>query len=483
MGGILGNRTVNAPTTISGCVNAGKVVDEAKQTLTTASSYIYTYGGIVGNTDTTKLDVNNCVNGVENDTTGKGSVTIGDAPAAVCLGGVIGGSQAAITITKNKNYGEVKQTGLGSSAKEWRAHIAGILGLGTKGNVTITDCENYGKIEYGTVKPNNRVDVAGITATTIATGTNTITNCKNGGAIACMASTSTEVCVAGIVGCPQGTTNIDNCVNLASAVICGGGASSTNYDLGGIAGGPSGATSTITNCKNYGLVKQTAVCSSSVSVGGIVGYAYSIGLVDKCENHGNFEIAGTTASVFAGGIVGYLRQTTKSTDSNVINSVNYANLTFTGKAKTYCGGGVVGYAVTDDKNKATLVMNNLYNFGNLTYTCTYTTPCFGGLVGLWKRSVIRNSKSYCNFSANGAAVGWVSGSARAAEAYSVDCAIGGGHLVYDPTDDKYKPETIPSDSYYNYIYSTGANTDWTGTTNYDGCTYLSSKPAVTYIEL
>ena len=482
MGGILGNKAVALPTTITNCVNLGKVVDEADETLLTADSYIYGFGGIVGHSSGAGLVVSKCTNGELNDTTGKGSVTIGKAPAALGLGGIVGVCQAAVSITDSKNYGEVKQTGLGSCNKTYRAHIAGILGVGSKGNVTITDCENYGKVEYGTVKANNRVDVAGITATTIATGTNTISNCKNGGTIACMAPSSTEICVAGIVGCPQGTTLIDNCTNLSTAVVWGGGACSTNYDLGGIAGGPSGATTDITNCKNYGLVKQTAVCSSNVSIGGIVGYAYSIGLVDKCENHGSLEIAGTTGSVLAGGLVGYLRQTTKSSNTIIKNSINYANLTFAGKGKSYNGGGVIGYATTDASPKAALVLENLYNFGNLTYTCTYTTPQFGGLIGGWNRfAVISNSFAYCNFDApEGAPIGWISGGARSTTLYSENCAIGGGTLVYDAIDEVMKSQPIPAETYYDYMYSSGTSTDWTGTDNHDGCTYLTSKPTVTY---
>ena len=31
-------------------------------------------------------------------------------------------------------------------------------------------------------------------------------------------------------------------------------------------------------------------------------------------------------------------------------------------------------------------------------------------------------------------------------------------------------------NYFNYIYGSGVNTDWTGTENYDGCTLIKSSP-------
>ncbi len=482
LGGLVGLYGPSSTLTVKDSKNTGSVTCTSNQTTKSESLYVYRLGGIVGGS-VGKVAISGCTNGAADDAT-KGAVTIGDAPTGVTLGGIVGLGESTITITTSKNYGDICQTGKGSCSKEFRAHLAGILGIGSSGNVTITDCENYGKVEYGTVKPNNRVDVAGITATTIAAGTNTISNCKNGGTIACMADSSAEICVAGIVGCPQGTTLVDNCTNLETAVIWGGGACSTNYDIGGILGGPSGAATELTNSKNYGLIKQSAVCSNNANVGGIAGYAYSIGLIDKCENYGALEIAGSTGSVFAGGIVGHMRHTAKTSKSVITNNVNYANLTFGGSGKTYAGGGAFGYIRVDANPKAELVIDNIYNLGNLVYSATATTPCFGGLAGTWTAlAKITNSKCYCNIETNDRPAGWICGDARSETSYSENCAIGGILITeWDYTDLEPRPigEQINEGNYTNYMYKSGADTDWTGTTNYDGCTLLSSKPTVEF---
>jgi hypothetical protein len=41
--------------------------------------------------------------------------------------------------------------------------------------------------------------------------------------------------------------------------------------------------------------------------------------------------------------------------------------------------------------------------------------------------------------------------------------------------------TMPKaeDNYFNYIYGSGDSTDWSGTDNYDGCTFLTEVPSLT----
>ena len=491
MGGIIGEYEPANTLTIKNSINTGSVTCSGEQTANSntvsddgkTTTYYHTYflGGIVGYTSGTTNTISGCTNGVSGDAT-KGLVTIGTAPAGLGVAGILGFSANGVNITSCVNHGGVKQTGKGGCNKDVRAHIAGILGYNPAGNAVLTSCENYGAVEYTAAETINRVDVAGIVATTNTTGTHKITACKNGGSIACMADSKSEICVAGITGCPQGLAVIENCTNLESAVICGGGNVTTNYDIGGIAGGPSGAAIELLNCDNYGLIKQTKLSSSTVSIGGVVGYAYSIGTINGCDNYGLMEIAGTTASVYAGGIAGHLRQTTKTTDTNLINCVNYANLKFEGSAKTYAGGGVVGYVRVDANNKANLVINNVTNLGNLTYKCTYTTPNFGGIAGVWTgNALIQNSQCYCSIEAGETPVGWLVGAARSATAYTENCAIGGTLITgWDNSDYPPTPRgsQILEDDYMNYMYATGQSTDWNGTENYDGCRYLSEAPAI-----
>jgi hypothetical protein len=70
------------------------------------------------------------------------------------------------------------------------------------------------------------------------------------------------------------------------------------------------------------------------------------------------------------------------------------------------------------------------------------------------------------------------GVARTDTVKAVNCAIGGCVMERDEADDTYRPTAIKEDEFYNYIYGSGESTDWTGTENYDGCTYLSEMPTL-----
>ena len=43
---------------------------------------------------------------------------------------------------------------------------------------------------------------------------------------------------------------------------------------------------------------------------------------------------------------------------------------------------------------------------------------------------------------------------------------------------KSKSINIDGDNYHNYIFGNIAGVDWTGTDNYDGCTFLETAPAI-----
>ena len=95
---------------------------------------------------------------------------------------------------------------------------------------------------------------------------------------------------------------------------------------------------------------------------------------------------------------------------------------------------------------------------------------------------IKGAQSYCtieksdNISAN---FGWITGSTRSATVIASNCAIGGMHRTgWNDEDDTPRPEgdKLDESNYMNYIY--GAINDWTGTDNYDGCTWLSAAPEI-----
>ena len=59
---------------------------------------------------------------------------------------------------------------------------------------------------------------------------------------------------------------------------------------------------------------------------------------------------------------------------------------------------------------------------------------------------------------------------------ATNCAIGGRAQEWDDEDGAFLPKTIKESEFHNFIYGGGTETDWTGTTDYDGASYLSSAP-------
>ena len=49
---------------------------------------------------------------------------------------------------------------------------------------------------------------------------------------------------------------------------------------------------------------------------------------------------------------------------------------------------------------------------------------------------------------------------------------------YNIEDETYKTIPITSDNYFNYMYGSGANTNWGTSTTYDDCTLLTTKPVI-----
>ena len=346
LGGFGGFRNVSKPTVITNSTNLGTVTLSGEQTATRTDGWAYAVAGFVGRNNGAGFSIENSTNGKLNDAT-KGTVTVGTAPSGIGLAGFLGISLSAVTISGCKNYGDVKQTGQGAQSKAYRAHIAGIVGTIPESiKITVTNCENYGTIEYGTVTPKNRVDIGGIIATTPASSTTVFTNCKNGGTIAYKApDAAAEISVGGIIGTAQSFTTLKDCVNLESAKIIASGSATTNYEFGGIAGSTASNATVVENCDNYGTVDQTVASKGTTQIGGVIGYAYSFKTITGCDNYGKVIFGGTSGTNGnAGGVIGYARfKASADGVSTISNCCNYYDLEFAGKAKDYYVGGVVGY--------------------------------------------------------------------------------------------------------------------------------------------
>ena len=94
---------------------------------------------------------------------------------------------------------------------------------------------------------------------------------------------------------------------------------------------------------------------------------------------------------------------------------------------------------------------------------------------------IANAECYCTINAPSAKnLGAIMGSARTeGSVVATNCKVGGSLIdKYDVEEDEYIETKLSASNFYNYIYGSGKNTDWTGTDNYDGCSYISAAPAL-----
>jgi hypothetical protein len=292
------------------------------------------------------------------------------------------------------------------------------------------------------------------------------------------------------------------------------------------------ADATFVDCHNSGIISviSSTVNASSNNIGGLVGYTSMNMTFDACSNsgktvdgvkkgiyvdqpvkHGYFDIAGCVGYVYKAKIT-FLNGFTNSADiyvkatntyagtypvGGVLAVYNTANasyegwtgtikntgkITFDGDAsasKTLAVGGIIG--ISGAASEATLV-----NTGDIAITDTAKIPAtngFGGIIGVTTAS-IKGAHSYFTLEKSKdvvANVGFITGSARSATVTASECSIGGRVLTgWDDSDTEPEPiyTKLNTGNYYNYIYGSGNATDWTGTDNYDGCTYISSAPTL-----
>ncbi len=493
MGGILGSKTTNTPTNITSCVNSGTLAITGTQTKT---GNAYAVGGMVGYVSTNGLTISECVNGVENNTTGKGAITLGTAPGGYGVGGILGlfavdAGGRVVYVNDCTNYATVKQTGKGGGSG--RGCLGGVVGA-TTGNkdksydkLYVDGCKNYGDIEYGTVACGDRISIGGIVGEPQQYTTAYITNCENHGTVAFKGtSCAKEITFGGIAGMISTACEITDCVNRGT--ILAAGSTSSNYEAGGITGSSSSGTAKILRCANYGEVKQTAYSTGITQFGGIIGYAYTFGTIDDCHNHGQLTIKGADSGdqLSVGGVIGYARYKVSDGPATISNCYNHANLTFAGRGKYYAGG-IIGYDRSVESGSA--VLQNLVNVGNLTFTSTATTCYYGGLVGA-ANNPINGGIFYGDIKAIGkeGKVGALLGKARTDALKVTNCQVG-GNMVFaenketeEDIDSGEVIETITNvltpitaDNLKDYLYSSAITADDIAA---DVITLLTEKPAV-----
>ena len=433
-------------------------------------------GGLTGYTGKTWK---NCSNYGDMTLVGKNNCT-----KTLMFAGCISRNAKASHVNVN-NYGNI-------TLKEFTStntiYVAGIdTGIGAA--TSFTDSHNYGDITVESSVTLANTYIGGIYANINAnTG---ITNCSNKGNIS-FNGTATNLNIGGAAAyMKHGTCQIDTFTNSGNIVFSDSATAASAW-LGGILGQvPSLATATaggVKNATNKANITASGTITSQLIVGGIAGnYATKGQPAENCLFTGEIAITrgaaqkNTIKELYLGGFTG-----SQASQVATLTNITFAGkLTYSAKTSNVCRiGGIVGSLTQSPASWSGLVSVGAIEIQTNTAEVNYpaASTFIGGVIGHTAQT-ISNAKSYCDIYilqlADGAKYGMVLGVDRASTTLAKNCEVGG--MIYNKWDDEeevYDGTKLSTNNYYNYIYGSGKNTDWTGTDNYDGCTFLTTKPTV-----
>ena len=414
------------------CKNLGKIVSNAAQ----GSNGGTNMGGIVGHNNSRPVTITDCANGSDTDASLGEILFTGATTGEARMGGAVGYIQETSTnVTGFNNYGKVtleggKATGASvggivgkittydsentiSASKNFadvticnaigntNGGLGGILGLQqttatkkvenvdtppTFAAITVTGCENSGKVERNKAGSSN-FHVGGVVGAfggTDAVTVSALTNCTNSGNVINTSdayAASHYTYTGGVIGYARAGGEVSGCTNngsVTSGIFTNG---TTCIRLGGIAGGADNGK--MSNCTNNGEVKENS-CSAGGAVGGIVGWVKSRAMtMTNCDNTKpvscRFDATegGKVAisTIHLGGIIGAADQVVTMTDCD-----NSGSVTNNCKASaTVYIAGLVGY-----RNNTKTIIKNSTNSGAIEHNSASTTGkiAIGGFMGL-----------------------------------------------------------------------------------------------------
>lgn len=260
-GGIAG--TMKGSTTITGCVNYGRVYNNDKngENIGTGNFHI---GGIVSTNDGTDAVLTDCVN--------RGDVTNYNT-RYYYTGGIIGAVANAMEVSGCENYGAVADKSVAGTSTRY---VGGIAGGVTVASAAVKDCDNYGKVSVSGESCGS-VGVGGILGYN-SKGAAAVSNCENkaGADVYVSAdaiegdSTGRNMCIGGILGWGAVAVNLSGCTNSASVSMTGTNNASGDIRIGGAIGGAANG-GTMSGCRNDGDISVISAHKKLVRVGGFVG--------------------------------------------------------------------------------------------------------------------------------------------------------------------------------------------------------------------
>ncbi len=270
-----------------------------------------------------------------------------------------------------------------------------------------------------------------------------------------------------------------------------GGTVAGNLLVGGLIGTHT-ATQKFTNVVNEGDVNIDVVSTSTATaaddlpmftIGGIIGNHMGNQTSINCYNKGNINFTGSiNGEVYIGGHIAYHNATLSMTDSGNTGNISVGTDKKSATATLLYLGGIAGMQTAE---KDCTLNSGIVNTGDISVVNASITDSansyVGGIFGLPVYSV-DGATCYSKMKVAGLSnVGMVLGTQRDPAETGIrakNCKIGGSTYNYNAEEDEYDEKAITANDFYKYIYAKGESTDWTGTDNHDGCTFLSTKPTL-----
>ena len=288
--------------------------------------------------------------------------------------GIISGDNVSsgMTIVNCKNYANIKGNIMVGGICAW-----------ANNNVSVQDCENYGKIYIESVDYQYG-GAGGI----IAYGSGTIQDCYNAGEIY-----GNYIC-GGIVGTGE-SIEIKNCSNTGRIHSIG------NYTSGGILGKHRGETINIMNCVNEAIIGEESIGYAGGIVGEYIGVSYTadrILNIYNCYNTGNI-----VSQNYCGGILGVQGLVSLSINLNIENCYSV------GQIQGKYNGGIIGKLTgSDSRTTVTSSIKNTYYLTSSANKAIYEGNCTEEeQIESYDISYMK-SESFCNMLNNniGENTGW-----------------------------------------------------------------------------
>ena len=503
VGGLLSasSNFADSASTLKAPINTGNITVTHSDTDKTIHM---TVGGIVGDLYSGTI----CKNDAGQKGYVKGIITVtssseADASQYRCVGGVAGFTTKG-TIQDIDVLAEGTSVNVNFSTLSANFHIAGGIGCVNSKSAVLKNITNNAPV---TVTIDNMSEdglgyLGGVTGR-LNNAVNT-ENITNNGKVTIEAKTNIarQLNMGGVFAVNTDAVGLHKNIVNNGEVLIKKGKYAAIY-LGGISGGeqPLGkATNYFENCTNNGAInlEDGVVAVGNIRMGGC--FAWTKGVYDKnIRNNGDIYVgaqtSGSSRQILLGGVYSYNSGSNYPATGGYINT---GDITVTGGTNTSTNnfattiGGIVGAYYGE--------LANAVNVGNIYFSGETNTANsnVGGIVGFSQGlGIIHDCKAYCDIQAyipkeDGSVktaytnVGFITGSLRIPEVLTKgvnlkavvrNCQLGGTWLDdYDGSEEVYTGKKINSSNFHNYIY--GGDTDWTGVENYDGCTLLTSKPAI-----